>query len=491
LLALGWAVALVLGARERRQVTADRRPPTVDEREAPSELVSRISYLVSLFVGALAIGVLRPTNTWDWPTYLLLGSLALAYAVLRAEGFGLRGWGRAGLAVVGLVALSSLLFLPFTENYGSAYSSVALWPGSYTRPWNYFLVHGLFLFFIVTHLAREVRDWTASWSETGKRQLEPWGWVIVLAGGLFVALSGLLLLRGYRVAPLALPLLTAAGLLALRPGLPGSRRVVPALMSAGLGLTLLVEIFVLEGDVGRMNTVFKFYLQAWLLFSVACGPAAVWAWPAVRRAGRLGLAWRVVLGVLVFAALLYPLTATVAKWNVRMSKDAPNTLDGAVFLPYVEYGDTDYMGNSITIHPGDDLGAIEWLQRHVEGTPVIMEAHGGNPYRSTAARVAMYTGLPTVIGWDWHQRQQRAVLSGDLVGRRIEDVNNFYNATDPAVALAIVEKYDVEYIFVGALERAYYWPQGLAKFDQMVADGTLEEVYRDGTAVIYRMTSES
>ncbi len=69
-------------------------------------------------------------------------------------------------------------------------------------------------------------------------------------------------------------------------------------------------------------------------------------------------------------------------------------------------------------------------------------------------------------------------------------MNNFYNATDPAAALSILDKYDVEYIFVGALERAYYWPQGLAKFDQLVADGTLEEVYRDSTAVIYRVTND-
>jgi uncharacterized membrane protein len=258
-------------------------------------------------------------------------------------------------------------------------------------------------------------------------------------------------------------------------------------MSAALGLTLMVEIIVLDGDVGRMNTVFKFYLQAWLLFSVACGPAAVWAWPGIRAAPRLRTVWRAALGVLVAAALLYPLTATAAKWNVRMNKDAPHTLDGAAFLDYVEYGDNDYMGNSVTIRPGDDLGAIDWLQRNVSGTPVIMEAHGGNPYRSIAGRVAMYTGLPTVIGWDWHQRQQRAAAPGDAVGRRIADVNNFYNTPDAATARNIMAAYGVEYIFVGTLENAYYWPQGLAKFDQLVAEGTLVEVYRDATARIYRI----
>ena len=195
-----------------------------------------------------------------------------------------------------------------------------------------------------------------------------------------------------------------------------------------------------------------------------------------------------VLGVLVFAALLYPLLATPAKWRVRMNRDAPHTLDGAAFLDYVEYGDTDYAGNSITIRPGDDRAAIDWLQRNVSGTPVILEAFGDNPYRSTAARVAMYTGLPTVIGWDWHQRQQRAVTPGTMVGNRIDDVNNFYNTLDVAQARAILAKYDVEYIFVGTLENAYYWPEGLAKLEGLVADGTLVEVFRDDAARILRVT---
>jgi YYY domain-containing protein len=492
MLALGWAVAVVLAAERRRKRNDELRTTDEELRAATAgpERESRISYLVSFIVGALAIGALRPTNTWDWPTYLLLGALAVAYYVIRTDGLSWRSAARAALAAVALVALSSLLFLPFSANYGSAYSSASLWPGSYTRAWNYFLVHGLFLFFIITHLARELRDWTTSWTEAGKRRLEPYGWAIIMGLALFLAVSAFLLTRGYWVAPIALPLIVAAGLLALRPGLPAARRVVLALMAAGIGLTLVVEIVVLDGDIGRMNTVFKFYLQVWLMLSVACGAAAVWAWPAIRETRRLRAVWTVVLGVLVFAAALYPLTATPAKWGIRMSKDAPHTLDGEAFLSYVEYGDTDYAGNSVTIRPGDDLGAIDWLRRNVPGTPVIMEAHGGNPYRSIAARIAMYTGLPNVIGWDWHQRQQRAVVPGTAVGNRIDDVNNFYNTPDPAAARSILDKYGVEYVVIGTLENAYYWPQGLAKFDQMIADGTLVEVYKDGTARILRVTND-
>ncbi len=487
MLALGWAVSVALSAERRRRGAGEQGSGGARAGNWP---LATVHWPLSLLVGALAIGVLRPTNTWDWPTYLLLSSVAIVYYCLQTDGVNLRALGKAGLLAAALFGLSSLAFLPYTANYGAAYSSVSLWPGSYTRAWNYLLVHGLFLFFVVTHLARELRAWAATWTEEGKRRLEPLGRMILVALALFVVLLVALLVRGYWVAPIALPLLVVAGLLTLRPGLPSARRVVLALMAAGLGLTLLVEVIVLDGDVGRMNTVFKFYLQVWLMFSVACGPAAVWAWASIRRTKRLRTVWQGTLAVLLFAALLYPLLATAAKWGIRMNPDAPNTLDGAAFMPYVEYGDTDYAGQSRIMRLVEDMGAIDWLQRNVEGSPVVMEAFGGNPYRSIASRIAMYTGLPAVVGWDWHQRQQRAVAPDTIVTSRIADVNQFYNTLDVAEARNILARYGVEYIVVGSLENTYYAPAGQLKFDQMVAEGMLQEVFRDEFARIFRVTND-
>jgi YYY domain-containing protein len=475
MLALGWAMSLALLAVRRR----DR-----------SSRLWRAALEAALIggVGALAIGALRATNTWDWPTYLLLGAVAVVYFVWRtAEAPDLRTAGRALLLVAGLAGLSLLLFWPFIAGYGTAYSSVSLWPGSYTPLSTYLLIYGLFLVFILTHLVREVRDWTASWRPEVMRSLEGLTAPLLVTLGLFVVLDIVLLARGYAIAPLVLPLLAVSGLLALRPGLETSRRIVLALMAAALGLTLMVEIIVLDGDIGRMNTVFKFYLQAWLLLSIACGVAAVWAWPALAARPRLRPIWGTAVAVLMAAALLYPLTATPAKWQIRMNPDAPNTLDGMAFMPYVEYGDTDYMGQSRTVRLAEDYDAIRWMQRNIEGSPVIAEAHGGNPYRSIANRVAMYTGLPAIVGWDWHQRQQRSVVPGSIVSNRIADVATLYNTADIAQAQAILDRYDVAYVFVGSLENTYYLPEGLAKFEQMAAAGLLTEVYRDDTARVFRV----
>ena len=184
---------------------------------------------------------------------------------------------------------------------------------------------------------------------------------------------------------------------------------------------------------------------------------------------------------LVFIAALYPLLATRAKWIIRENRaEAPLTLDGMAYMGYTSYGDQGEM-----IRLADDGEAIRWLQRHVTGSPVLVEAFSGNPYRSAANRIAMYTGLPGVIGWDWHQRQQRNTVPPGLIGQRIEDVRTLFTTTDTDLARQILRRYRIRYIYTGQMEILYYGLEGILKFDEMVAAGDLREIYRNPGVRIY------
>lgn len=477
ILALGWAVSLALQADWGKQ-----------EAGAARWWETGLQWVM----GGIAIGVLRATNTWDWPTYLVVGGLAVTYYVWRRHGrLSFAALGHTGMLLATLVSLSVITFWPYAANYGVGYTAFSLWPGSYTHVTNYLSVYGLFLFLVITHLAREFRAWTGAWTQEGMRQMEPIAGPLMLTLAVYVLLLLVLFLKGYLIAPLALTLVIISGLLGLRPQLPTARRIVLILISAALALTLFVEVFVLDGDIGRMNTVFKFYLQVWVMLSVVGGAAVAWAWPAVIRRPRLRKAWQGTLAVLLIAAGLYPVLATKAKWDIRMSKEAPHTLDGMAFMEYVQYGDTDYAGNSVTVPLHYDYDAIQWMYRHIEGSPVIAEANDGTAYRSIGNRIAMYTGLPTIIGWDWHQRQQRAVLPGSLVSARVQDVNRLYATPVPTEALAILNRYDVAYIYIGKLEQTQYPPEGLAKFERMAAAGYLEEVYRNEGTRIYKIMGQN
>ena len=486
MLALAWAVALVFKAKETRDWGLETAQSPIPSLQPP---ISTSWWETALiwFVGALAIGVLQATNIWDLPTYAVIGALAVMYAVVEENGrtFSLQLLGQIGLKTAVLISLALLLFWPFSTNFGAGFSSIAPWDGSKSYLGNYLIVYGLFLFFVLTHLAREFRAWTRTWTEEGKRQWEPAAVPLLLALGLYIVLLLILFRMGYWIAPVVLTLTIAAGLLGLRPNLPVARRIVLILIASALGITLFVEFFVVENTVGRMNTVFKFYMQVWLILSVVAGVTAVWAWPSIQKQQFARKAWLAVLGVLVAAAALYPPLAIKAKWQVRLSQEAPLTLDGMAFMPYANYFESQGLGGNVPL--SFDYEALKWMQLNIPGSPVVAEGYSDNYYRSITNRVSMYTGLPGIIGWSGHQRQQRAILPGQFIDQRLRDVATLYSTTNLPEAQTILAKYDVGYVYVGQLEWVLYPPAGLNKFDQMVQMGILAEVYRNAGTSVYKV----
>ena len=170
----------------------------------------------------------------------------------------------------------------------------------------------------------------------------------------------------------------------------------------------------------------------------------------------------------------------------RMAPGVGRTLDGMAFMQraVVYDGPTDDELRPISL--SGDYHAIRWLQDNVSGSPVVLEAQGRREYL-WASRVSIYTGLPTVVGWRWHQMQQRAMLPSTMVDWRIGDVNECYNTTSVLRASELLGRYDVRYVYVGEYERAYYGQAGLAKFDEMVDMGVLRVVYDAHGVRIYEV----
>jgi YYY domain-containing protein len=229
------------------------------------------------------------------------------------------------------------------------------------------------------------------------------------------------------------------------------------LIATGALLTLSVEYVYLHDHFGtRMNTVFKFYFQAWVLWAIAGG----YAWWTMARKGRALVVGA--MGILVLAGLIYPLLAIPARYG---EYGGSPTLDGAAYL-------------SVT-NP-DDFAAIAWLNAYVDGSPVILEAPADRFAAYTyAGRVSAHTGLPTVLGWAGHEHQWR----GDYVeqARREEDIETLYTSESVAEALGLLDEYDITYVYVGPLERERYPAAGLEKFRN-----ELIPVYDVGVVTIYK-----
>ena len=476
LLAIAWAVSIHKGRWQWQ--SAGRLPGWV-------------TYSCAIFLGALIMGALRPTNTWDFPTYVLVGLAAVTYTFFRhgLESSGgedgssaKRGWWRWLGSLALLLVLTWGMYQPFSRWYGAGYTSIMLWKIDEHTPLGSYLVHwGLFLFVIVSWLVWETREWMATTPVSHLNKLRRYLGVIYGSLALLAGLTVVLLATGVSIAWLALPMAAWAGILLLRPDQPDEKRLVLFLTGSALFMTLFVEVFVLEGDIGRMNTVFKFYMQAWVMFAISAAAALLWLLPVVVENWAMTgwRIWRFGLGALLFSAFLFPVAGGLDKVTDRMSRNAPHTLDGMAYMMTATYSD-----QGMDMDLGQDYQAIQWMLENVEGSPVIVE--GNTPEYRWGSRFTINTGLPGVVGWNWHQRQQRSVVSSEWVTRRVDAITTFYTTSNRAAVEDFLRRYDVQYIIVGQLEQAYFPGQGLMKFEEWNGD-LWQSVYRQDDTVIYQV----
>ncbi|MBM3137695.1 MAG: hypothetical protein FJZ98_05860, partial [Chloroflexi bacterium] len=264
-----------------------------------------------------------------------------------------------------------------------------------------------------------------------------------------------------------------------------ARKFVILLVLAGLGLTLMVELINISGDIGRMNTVFKFYLQAWTFFAIASMYFLVDLVSKTLGEKRLieHSGWKIWLGLLGFSVILFPIMASMDKIQDRMNDLTPITLDGMEYMKY-----SSYIENEVLMELSQDYYAIRWMQENVSGTPVIAEANV--PEYRWGNRFSIYTGLPSMVGWNWHQRQQRAINPGEWIFKRVEDITEFYSTTDIEIAKGFLDRYDVKYVILGQLEKAVYPAEGLAKFAEF--SGKLwDVVYEAADTRIFQIRDRS
>jgi len=254
------------------------------------------------------------------------------------------------------------------------------------------------------------------------------------------------------------------------------------LVLTGVLLTLGPEFLYLRDNFGvRLNTTFKFYYQAWVMFGVAAVFGLDYLWATRRSAvSRVvaPLTTAVYLALLVVALLfpVYAVRSRAAEYRgPALAADGtpqerqPATLDGLAYLN--RYNPSEYE-------------AIQWLRQRADESatpPVVLEAVGGQ--YSSFGRVSANTGLPTLLGWPGHEWQWRGSDHPEP-GRRESIVEQIYTAPDLSMVAFLLDEFDVAYIYVGDLEREKYGPVGLEKFAER-----LSVAFANDRVTIYRWQS--
>jgi YYY domain-containing protein len=486
-------------------VTTESAPNLVDKvrqflENSGRELIMAAGGRLGVLLYAICIGSLSFLNTWDFPIYLGVVTLTMVVRLrLRRYGWGdavlLGGFGGLLLAVAGV-----LLYLPFYATFQSQARGLLpnLW--NPTRLPQFFVFFGPFLVAVVVLLfvlARQHHGWRQhlGWS-MALALLAPPLVLLVVGSGILLNPAGREYLQGILNNPDVQAVIGSASIsallqeslwrrllnpltflflgglvgwsLALLAGLCQSEArprpvtlFVLVLTVAGLGLPLVVEFIYLRDNFGiRMNTIFKFYFQAWVLLALASAYAVYYV--STRLNGIPRLLWQAIMALLVVSGLFYPVLATLNKANYF---DDEPTLNG---IAWVE--------NSRS----DEYEAIEWLRHNTTPSAVILEAPGSGyaAYQYTG-RFSALTGRPTLLGWGGHQSQWRG--NYEEPARREPDIEMLYSTPDPRVAQMLMDKYDIMYVAVGNLERERYPDSGLTKFDQFMTP-----VFEAGDVVIYK-----
>lgn len=217
-----------------------------------------------------------------------------------------------------------------------------------------------------------------------------------------------------------------------------------------------------EGSSSRMNTIFKFYYQIWLVWGTLAA-FAVW-WLATRLRGRVRLVPLMVFVLLLLGGLTYPwFTANrpirdLTALNLKGTTPRENSPAGAA--------------------------SINWLRQYAPRTAVVLEDTGQQYDGAGRAGVAAATGLQTVLGWAGHEQQWRGGDPDGMaqLGPRGEAVHTIYSTTDINQARSLLQQYKVNYIYVGQVERDTYSPDGLAKLAQLG-----QPVFQQDEVVIYQV----
>lgn len=482
-LAMGLALNLFLGGGEGRLSWLQRG---LGER-VESWLSLEINPPVFL-LGAVCLGGLAFLNTWDFPFYVAL--FAGTFALVRMRQVG-TGWG-VGISeffrlTIALVVTGIILYLPFYIGFSSQAGGVLpnlVYPTRGTHLWVMFapLLLPLFAFLYFRWMHSSGLGFWKGGALALSLTLLLWLLSILLTVGIAMLPEVNNLFLGSLSAPdygnllaeslvrrirspggwltllilLAMTLglmLKAVGEKKIEENVEGSRALsnresaqdVPQSLSPNIFVLLLIllgtllvlgpEFLYLRDLFGwRINTIFKFYYQAWLLWAVAAAYASSILLLIPRRPWNL--IYRGVLILIMMAGMTYTSLGLWTKTNAF--KPAMGlTLDGTAYL--------------LNQSP-NEMSAIAWLSAAPAG--VVAEAVGGS--YSIYGRVSTLSGQPTVLGWDFHETQWRG--SSLLLGTRQNDIQRLYCTRDWNEAQQIINLYNIRYIFLGNLERSDFTP---------------------------------
>jgi uncharacterized membrane protein len=225
------------------------------------------------------------------------------------------------------------------------------------------------------------------------------------------------------------------------------------------------------GTQRRLNTVFRFGLQAWLLLgtAAACGIIAVISASETRWKKPMQIGVWYLFSALWIVPAACSLCVIWTRTTMYATKNAdgsiPLSLDGARFLPESERRAVTWLQNNAA--PGARV--LEAPISGDDGTSIVGD------YDARCARIASLSGVAAPLGWPQHAMFWGADWNNDIVPRW-NAMKRIYGGEVENLD-ADLNLLGVDYIFIGSVERERFGatiPKLEARFRVAFRDGATE-----------------
>lgn len=456
---------------------------------------SRISLIVIL---SIMIGCLVGSHTWDYPVYLLVAVIILAYNQWRqrepTESVPIKIKNFTGFIppAILLVILSFILYLPFNLNFlreQAGHQRGGIGVVDLRTPLGLWLIAlGIYIFFLVAYIVSHLRK--LNFPSSGTVSWKPFLLFLIASAIILIVTisSGPIPILSQAILLMFLLFAFSALILFITP-LERAEYYALILSLVALGSTIFCEFFFLVdhyqgGGYERMNTIFKFYTNVWLLLGVAAVYFIFFINKLLGSTPGVKFSWKVVIGLFLVAGFFFPLGALGERIRLcRNTNHMPYTLDG---IEYINRRPPSHQWIEWSWDQ-DDWKAIEWINNNISGRPVILESgnmanHNNNESQAYhwASRVATFTGLPIPIGWANHEAGWRN--DWKEAGARKNDADLLYRTTNLNTALHLINKYGIQCVYIGRIERTRYPKAGLDKFSKLG-----DSIYHEGPVEIWKI----
>lgn len=430
----------------------------------PKSLTRDFSYWIHRVLYGVTLGSLTGLNTWDFIVYVALtGVMLLARPIAFKDAPVARRLVRRGLnvladlATIGLIAwLAAAPYMFVTQP-----SQGASWGWAHYFEYNSLtpiLLHfGLWIGLILLGFAFLIFRRNKAAESISVSSI-----IFSIVVSIFPIILGIVChyhLKGLELDNVGPPpwpvLILCSGLIEvsiLGIAIAGSLSLAVRFGFACAGLAACIipfaEVFFL---IDKMNTIFKFYLCLWFLFAAAGTSLSLYIFSSFAKDLKSKSAS--IFGRTIQIATLFCITfcwiGTLLNFGVTVffhRTEGPRPgLDGLAYL---------------SVASPEEAKLVSWINNHIQGTPTMLEAQGDS-YREFT-RMAMYTGLPVVLGWEHHVKQRGT--PAEEVDRRRSDIATIYSTSDAVLADQLMNKYDVDLIVIGDVERKTYSEIGINKF---------------------------